>query len=155
MFMFLSCQVEEIHKCTEDPVYHNCWKAHTSPEDLAAPILWTGLLLGCALPLALVFLWAFLVAQMLKNLLAMQETPPGFDPWVGKIPWKRERYPLQYSYLGNPADRGSLAGYSSRGGRVGHDGATNAFTYVRSPFVFWNLLSVYTSILLAVTFNPL
>ena len=29
----------------------------------------------------------------------------GFDPWVGKIPWKGN--PLQYSYLGNPMDRGA------------------------------------------------
>ena len=26
---------------------------------------------------------------------------PGFDPWVGKIPWRREGYPLQYSGLEN------------------------------------------------------
>ena len=33
--------------------------------------------------------WASLVvAQMVKNLPAMQET--GFNPWVGKIPWRRE-----------------------------------------------------------------
>ena len=31
--------------------------------------------------------WTSLVAQMVKNLSAMQET--GFDPWVGKIPWIR------------------------------------------------------------------
>ena len=24
---------------------------------------------------------------------------PGFDPWVGKIPWEGECYPLQYSGL--------------------------------------------------------
>ena len=29
-----------------------------------------------------------LVAQTVKNLPAMQET--GFNPWVGKIPWRRE-----------------------------------------------------------------
>ena len=29
---------------------------------------------------------ASLVAQLVKNLPAVQETPPGFDPWVGKIP---------------------------------------------------------------------
>ena len=33
--------------------------------------------------------WASLVAQMVKNLPAMWET--WFDPWVGKIPWRRER----------------------------------------------------------------
>ena len=30
----------------------------------------------------------------------------GFDPQVGKIPWKREQQPLQYSCLENPRDRG-------------------------------------------------
>ena len=32
--------------------------------------------------------WASLVAQLVKNLPAMQT---GFNPWVGKIPWRRER----------------------------------------------------------------
>ena len=31
----------------------------------------------------------------------------GFDPWVGKIPWRRKRQPLQYSCLENPMDRGA------------------------------------------------
>ena len=31
----------------------------------------------------------FLVAQLLKNLLYAER--PGFDPRVGKIPWRRER----------------------------------------------------------------
>ena len=35
--------------------------------------------------------WASLVAQMVKNLSAMQET--GFNPRVGKIPWRRARQP--------------------------------------------------------------
>ena len=34
----------------------------------------------------LLFLLASLVAQMVKN-------PPGFDPWVGKIPWRRAGQP--------------------------------------------------------------
>ena len=38
------------------------------------------------------FPWASLVAQLVKNLPAMRERP-GFDPWVGKIPWRRERLP--------------------------------------------------------------
>ena len=33
--------------------------------------------------------WASPVAQLVKNLLALRR--PGFDPWVGKIPWRRER----------------------------------------------------------------
>ena len=32
---------------------------------------------------------ASLVAQLVKNLPAMLR--PGFDPWVGKIPWRRAR----------------------------------------------------------------
>ena len=35
--------------------------------------------------------WASPVAQLLKNPPAMWET--GLDPWVGKIPWRRERLP--------------------------------------------------------------
>ena len=37
------------------------------------------------------FLWASLVAQTIKNPPAMWET--WVDPWVGKIPWRRERLP--------------------------------------------------------------
>ena len=32
--------------------------------------------------------WASLVTELVKNPPAMWE--PGFDPWVGKIPWRRE-----------------------------------------------------------------
>ena len=32
---------------------------------------------------------------------------PGFDPWVGKIPWRRKWQPTPYSFLGNPMDRGA------------------------------------------------
>ena len=44
--------------------------------------------LGCFLPEHIYFQGASLVAQMVKNLPAMGET--WFDPWVRKIPWKRE-----------------------------------------------------------------
>ena len=35
--------------------------------------------------------WASLVAQSVKNLPAMRETR--FDPWVGKIPWRKTWQP--------------------------------------------------------------
>ena len=35
---------------------------------------------------SLLYSWASLVAQLVKNPPAMWET--GFDPWVGKIPWR-------------------------------------------------------------------
>ena len=49
---------------------------------------------------------AFLVAQMAKNLPAMQET------WVQPLGWedpleKRNAYPLHYSYLENSVDSGA------------------------------------------------
>ena len=42
---------------------------------------------------------------MVKRQLAVRET--GFDPWVGKIPWRKEGYPLQYSGLENSMDGGA------------------------------------------------
>ena len=45
-----------------------------------------------------------LAAQTVNNLPAMQETR--FDLWVGKIPWRKEWLPLQYSCLKNSIDRG-------------------------------------------------
>ena len=55
---------------------------------------------------------ASLVAQLVKNLPAVQETclqhrRCGFDPWVRKIPWRRKCNPLQYSCLENPRVRGA------------------------------------------------
>ena len=35
--------------------------------------------------------WSSLVAQMGKNLPAMREM--GLEPWMGKIPWRREWQP--------------------------------------------------------------
>ena len=39
-----------------------------------------------------------LIAQLVKNLPAMRG--PGFDPWVGKIPWRRERLPTPVFWPG-------------------------------------------------------
>ena len=44
--------------------------------------------------------WTSLVAQLVKNLPAMRETRPGFDPWVGKIPWRRGRLPTPVFWPG-------------------------------------------------------
>ena len=40
---------------------------------------------------------------------------PGFDPWVGKIPWRRERLPTPAFWPGETHEQRSLAGYSPRG----------------------------------------
>ena len=41
----------------------------------------------------------FPVAQLVKNLPAIVR--PGLDPWVGRIPWRRERLPTPM-FLGFP-----------------------------------------------------
>ena len=54
-----------------------------------------------------------LVAQMVKNLLAVQKH--GFDPWVKKIPWKREWLPTPVFLPGESHGQKSLVGYSQWG----------------------------------------
>ena len=53
--------------------------------------------------------WASHVALVVKNLPANTGRCKRnrFDPWVGKIPWRRHGNPLQYSCLENPMDRGA------------------------------------------------
>ena len=42
-----------------------------------------------------------------KKKICQQWERPGFDPWMGKTPWRRNGNPLQCSCLGNPIDRGA------------------------------------------------
>ena len=42
--------------------------------------------------------WVSLVAQLVKNPPAMRS--PGFDPWVGKVPWRREWLPTSVFWPG-------------------------------------------------------
>ena len=74
--------------------------------------------------------WTSLVAQMVKH-LCLQCERPGFNPWVGKVPWRRKCNPLQYSCLKNPMDRGAWCRLLSMGSqRVEHDWATSlSFTF--------------------------
>ena len=55
---------------------------------------------------------ASLVAQLVKNPPAMWR--PGFDPWVGKIPWRRERLPTPVFLPGESEAQKSLVGYNPR-----------------------------------------
>ena len=57
------------------------------------------------------------MAQVVKNLPAMQR--PGLDPWVGKIPWRKE-WQATPVFLGFP------------GGSDGKESVCNAETWVRS-----------------------
>ena len=70
---------------------------------------------------------ASLVAEMVKNLPATQET--WFDPWLRKIPWRREWLPTAVFLPGEShvtEEAGRLQ--SIRLQRVRHDSATNTFS---------------------------
>ena len=66
----------------------------TSTGDVrdAGSIPGSGRSTGDGLGYPLQYSWASLVAQKVKNLPAMRQT--WFDPWVGKIPWRRARQPV-------------------------------------------------------------
>ena len=49
---------------------------------------------------------ALQVALVVKNSPANAgDMRRGFNPWVGKIPWRRAQQPFQLSSLENPMDR--------------------------------------------------
>ena len=59
---------------------------------------------------------ASLMAQWVKNPPAMQETQEiWFNPWVGKIPWRRKWQPTPVFLPGKFHGQRSLVGYSSWG----------------------------------------
>ena len=55
--------------------------------------------------------------------ICLQSRTPGFDPWVGKIPWRREWQPSPVFLTGKFHGQRSLACYNPWGHRVGHDWA--------------------------------
>ena len=82
---------------------------------------------------------ASLVAQPVKNLPATQKTL--FDPWVGKIPWRREWMATHSSILAWripwTEEPGGLQSMGSQ--RIGHDWVT--FTYI-CRYVLYKLLHI-------------
>ena len=56
---------------------------------------------------------------MVKNLPAVQR--PGFDPWVGKILWRRAWQPTPLFMSGESNGQRSLAGCGPWDCRVRHD----------------------------------
>ena len=72
--------------------------------------------------------WASLVPLMVKNLPAICQRP-GFDPWVGKICWRKKWQPTPVFLPGESQGRGRLGSYGSQSHRVGHDWATNTHSF--------------------------
>ena len=62
-----------------------------------------------------------------------------FDPWVGKIPWRRKLQPTPVFLHGKSRGWRSLAGHSPGVSRVGHDLVINHHHYAEE------LLSIYSA----------
>ena len=71
-----------------------------------------------------IFAWNFLGGSDSKS-VCLQCRRPGFDPWVGKIPWRRKWQPTPALLPGKLHGQRSLIGYSPWGRRVRHDWATS------------------------------
>ena len=62
------------------------------------PILGLGRSPGERIGYPLQYSWASLVAQLVK--ICLQCGRPGFDPWFGKIPWRKEHLPTPVFWPG-------------------------------------------------------
>ena len=73
---------------------------------------------------------------MASQVVAVVKDPPAnagdmrhsFDPWVGKIPWRRAWQPTPVFLAGESHGQRSLVGYSPWGCRVGHNWSDLAWT---------------------------
>ena len=79
-----------------------------------------------------IFLWAVLVGQ-----ICLQCGRPGFDPWVGKIPWRREWLPTLVFLSGESHGQRSLVGYSPPGRKKSDmtEQLTVSLSYIRLAFI--------------------
>ena len=53
-----------------------------------------------------------IILQLKKKRIRLQYKRPGFDPWVGKIPWRWQRQPTPVFLPGEAHGQRSLAGCS-------------------------------------------
>ena len=59
------------------------------------------------------------------KIVCLQCWRPGFNPWVGKIPWRRKRQPTPVLLPGKFHGWRNLIGYSLWGCRIRHDRVTS------------------------------
>ena len=75
---------------------------------------------------------ASLVAQQLR--ICLQYRKPGFNPQVGKMPWRRDWQPIPVFLPGDFHGQRSLAGSGPWGRRVRHNWRTNRYIqHTQSP----------------------
>ena len=97
--------------------------------------------------------WVKLVAQTVKNLSAMQETL-GLIPGLGRSSREENGFPPQYSCLGDPMDRKACWATVHGLKRIGHDWATNMFTFTRLLSLFKGAANSFPEWLHYFTFPP-
>ena len=67
----------------------------------------------------------YMIDEFLAFLESLQDRRLGFDPWVGKIPCRRNWQPTPVFLPGKSHGQRSLVGYNPRDcKRVGHDAVT-------------------------------
>ena len=91
------------------------WVAVSSSRGSFRPVNWTGVSYVFCIGRQVLYHSDSQVAQTVKNLpICLQCRRPGFHPWVGKIPWRRERLPTpvfwpgEFHGLYSPGDRKEL-----------------------------------------------
>ena len=112
--------VEKLFKLSElsfNPFRRHKWK---SSHQSVLRINWEYILFTYSM------FWASLVAQMVKN--PLQCGRPGFDPWVGKIPWRSTCQPTPVFLPGEFPGQRNLVGYNPWGSRVRHAWVTKHST---------------------------
>ena len=68
--------------------------------------------------------------------ICLQGGRPGFDPWVGKIPWRRKLATHDSILARDFYRQRSLVGYSPQGQQnVRHNWATNAFRHLIKEYI--------------------
>ena len=101
--------------------YHN--QVTIFPKDFLCPIVVYPPISFFSLSRSLsLYIWEFLISSYtglpwwLRRLkIHLQFWKPGFDPWVGKIPWRREWLPTLVFWPGESHGQRSLVGCSARG----------------------------------------
>ena len=95
-------------------------------------------------------MWPWVFRWLSWSRVHLQCRRPRFNPWVGKIPWRRKWQPTPVFLPGNSHGQRSLAGYSPRGCKESHTTErlhthTHTHIYVLSRFSYvWLFATLWT-----------
>ena len=90
------------------------------------------------------YIWGFPGGSEVK-VCGMPETRVGFDPWVGKIPWRRKWQPTPVLLPGESHGGRSLVGYSPRGRKESGTTEQLQFTSPVYAYMYTILLNIIHS----------